>query len=106
MFLELRVRTDGDWTIWQPCGELDMATVRELEPRLLESLRNGPAALEMQQVTFCDSSGLHCLRRANETARRCGVEFEIREPSPNVARVIELTGLAGVLPVRFAGASG
>lgn len=51
--------------------------------------------VEMSGLEFMDSSGLALLA---SVARKVP-EVELRDPSPIVRRLIELTGLAGILNV-------
>src|SRR5262249_10377060 len=86
-------------TLWRAYGELDIATTGRLEQALFESLREGPVELDLSAVTFCDSTAVHCLLRAAELARRTSNVFVIVRSSPEVVRVLELSGLLHVLPV-------
>src|SRR6187200_2664287 len=42
-------------------GELDMATVNHLETALEAVSHNGPVTLDLAQLTFIDSTGLHAI---------------------------------------------
>ena len=48
-------------------------------------------------LEFIDSSGIRVFCRAAQTALEHGVSFRLVEPSPNVARTLEIAGVAGWL---------
>jgi anti-anti-sigma factor len=80
-------------------GELDIAAVPVLEERL-EQLRADHAVvrLDLAQLQFIDSSGLHLLLRCAEHAREDGWAFEInRDVSSAVKRLFELAGVERLL---------
>ncbi len=78
-------------------GELDMGTAPELEARLAAlSEARSPAKLDLSGLTFVDSTGLRVLLGAVRDADRDGWKLEVgRELSPQVRRLVELTGTSG-----------
>jgi anti-sigma B factor antagonist len=91
-------KLDGE-TVVIASGELDLATTGELRSCLTE-LRGGdhPIRLDMTDVEFMDSSGLHTLVRATEDFAADGSRFMI-VPSEPVRRVLELVDLDDRLPI-------
>jgi anti-anti-sigma factor len=80
-------------------GELDIAAVPVLE-ECLGQLRAEHAAvrLDLAQLEFMDSSGLHLLLRCAEHARDDGWAFGIEpDVSPAVKRLFELAGVERLL---------
>ena len=79
-------------------GELDIATVPELEAAFEAALAGGPAELliDLRAVTFIDSTGMALLLRLVERAGALRVQFRI---SPAIARLLEIIGLDGRLPL-------
>jgi anti-anti-sigma factor len=55
--------------------------------------------IDLAALQFLDSSGCHCLVVAAEDARTRGVTFQVTNPSPRVARVLNMTGLDVMLGV-------
>jgi anti-anti-sigma factor len=53
--------------------------------------------LDVCELAFLDSSGLHLLDTANTGAREDGMEFMLIERPPQIQRVFELTGLLDAL---------
>jgi anti-anti-sigma factor len=79
-------------------GELDIATAPELVATLARMrLHRHPVVLDLEGVTFMDSTGLTTLMDAWLDAERDGWEFSVRAASPAVRRVVELAGLEGLL---------
>ena len=74
-------------------GELDLATAPQLREALAGIDAPDGVVLELDELAFIDSSGCHALtsylRGAPDDGRLVFVD-----PSPAVARTLELTGLA------------
>lgn len=69
-------------------GELDMATVRQLDEAIAGIIKPGrPVVIDMAQLTYIDSSGLALLAR---THQQSGERVVISNPSRQVRRVLEL----------------
>ena len=78
-------------------GDLDMDTVGDLSSKL-DDVR-GTIVLDLEGVTFLDSTGLQSLVHAREAARQRGDELILRHPSDAVQRVLELTNMWEVLAI-------
>ena len=82
------VRTgEGDATVWQVVGELDLGSAEVLSTAIVP---NGEVylTLDMSELTFIDSSGLHALERLARSDRM----VVLRGPRENVRRVFEIVG--------------
>jgi anti-anti-sigma factor len=77
-------------------GELDSSNVATLEATIASVAAGHPAQLvfDLSGLRFMDSAGISALIGA--AAKVDAVR--LRQPSPAVTRVIELTGLSSVLP--------
>ncbi|MFF7586343.1 STAS domain-containing protein [Kitasatospora purpeofusca] len=75
-------------------GDLDIETLPPAEQALDEALRTRPQVLvvDLEQVGFCDSSGLNLLLKARLSATAAGAELRLAAASPTVLRLLELTG--------------
>lgn len=84
----------------QLSGDLDMAAVDGAEARLRAALATEPGRLvvDLSAVTFLDSSGIRLLLRADELARKSGVELAITRPPDGVWRLLERFRLDTRLP--------
>lgn len=83
-------------------GELDCATGPTLEDRLedlIENQGNRTLIIDLENLTFVDSSGLSVLVTAFRNLRERGGRLSLRRPSPSTRRVFEVTGLHMVVPI-------
>jgi anti-sigma B factor antagonist len=98
-------RRDGRVVV-APRGELDMATVPQLDQELERHVRGEPGVtlvLDLRALTFMDSSGLHLTARwANESSKD-GFAFEIVPGPPPIQRVFELSKMTAQLPFKEPG---
>ncbi len=78
-------------------GELDMSNASSLEATVASITAEGPERLifDLSGLRFMDSAGIAVLVSATSKVNA----VQLRDPSPVVRRVIELTGLSGVLPI-------
>ncbi len=97
----LRVVTDGRNGITRLAlsGELDMATVDVLTNALLDSERDGASAimLDLRDLTFMDSTGLHAFLQARERSQGNGHSLLFVGASHPVRTVFEIAGMESVL---------
>jgi anti-sigma B factor antagonist len=96
--IEISTRLDPEGArVVSVAGELDSSNVEQLDALMSTLAQNPPQRLifELGGLRFMDSAGIAVLVRA---AGKTGV-VQIRNPSPIVRRVIEVTGLTGVLRI-------
>jgi anti-sigma B factor antagonist len=82
-------------------GEIDVATSPRLH-ELLTGLIEGGAPLvivNMTDVSFIDSTGLGALAGAARDARAAGGDIRLVVTSPQIIKLLELTGLDEVFSV-------
>jgi anti-anti-sigma factor len=81
-------------------GDLDLATVGELRPALDDAIDAGePTALVLTDCTFLDSSALKVIADTSRRAEETGSRFTVARPSPQAARVLELSGLDEIVSI-------
>jgi anti-sigma B factor antagonist len=82
-------------------GELTSTEATDLRSAvdlvLEKSARN--LQLGLAEVVFMDSGGAQALIRVREKASASGVAMQLLGPSPQVHRVLDVTGLAGVFDI-------
>jgi anti-anti-sigma factor len=80
-------------------GELDLASVGELEQRLAGAQAHAPTRLvvDLGRLAFIDSSGLRAIIQADAQARAQGTDLVLRPGGPSIQRVFELTGALDAL---------
>lgn len=84
-------------------GEMDLAVVGELdsEMRRVEATDAARIELDLDQLEFVDASGIRLLLALNRRSRSNGGRLRIRPASsPQVRRVLELTGVEELLPIQ------
>ncbi len=92
--LTITVSDEGPVTRIAVGGELDMSTVPRLRGPLLAGCKDADALrLDLSALTFMDSTGLHLLAEAAETASGSGCALTLTSPSAIVVKMLDLTGL-------------
>ena len=80
-------------------GEVDLDTAPAVRDEVLRHLHDGTTVhLDLGDVTFMDSSGLHVLLATTRQAAEVGADLRLVSVSARVQRLLELTGTDGVLP--------
>ena len=79
-------------------GEFDL-TCRDLAAAVLSQTDGEPrVVLDLSELDFIDSTGIHFVVAAHEQARQRGCDFTIVRGGPAVERVFSLVGLDQALP--------
>src|SRR5260370_14082974 len=93
--LDLSAQIAGGTTIAELTGELDVATAPALREQLLSLVRPGSSRLviDLSRVSFCDASGLAVLVNTARRARLLGGFLRLAAVSPQVGKVLNITGL-------------
>jgi anti-sigma B factor antagonist len=101
LFAARAVRLDGYAVCLEVEGELDLATAPQLEEMLCRELdADHEVILDLSGVTFMDSSGLRAIVTSTRAANSNGARLRISGSLlPQIRRLIEITGLQGVLPM-------
>jgi anti-anti-sigma factor len=73
-------------------GELDVATVPALEDAFASLAGDGPVTLDLSELTFIDSSGLHAIVQFASSLDGEG-PLTLAHPSENVLRLLEIVKL-------------
>jgi anti-anti-sigma factor len=96
---ECRVEPHRDLVHVCPVGELDLATVEEVEARLEELRSRGfdRLVLDLRDTTFIDSTGLRLAVSWHDRARHENFGFALIQGPDAVRRIFELADLSGRL---------
>lgn len=79
-------------------GDCDLAVREELVATLLAAVgRSATVTVDLAEVDFLDSSGVHGLVAAHRAAVERGGRLYVTNPSGSVAAVLDVTGLSGLL---------
>jgi anti-sigma B factor antagonist len=101
MELDLRVQHHDDRAVVYVGGEVDLATCPQLRGVLAQLVDQGVYHLvvDLEQVSFLDSSGVGVLLGVHRRIREHGGSLRLAAPSARVRRVLELIGVTTVLPI-------
>lgn len=83
-------------------GEVDMAVAVEMaaaQQREIDAPGTTGLAVDLQRVTFLDSTGVAALVTGMKAARQGGIGFLVTNPHHMVRTVLEVTGVLGSLNV-------
>lgn len=83
-------------------GEVDLHTAPRLQRELSTLLEDGAKRLivDLTSVEFCDSTGVNVLLEAMRRAWEQNRNLYLVNPQPAVRKVLGITGLDSVLPIR------
>jgi anti-sigma B factor antagonist len=92
----VEVASKGDAAVISVSGELDLASSPALEQEL-ERVANAKTPLvivDLRELEFMDSTGLSVLVKAQQRAAQNDQRFGLVNGSPQVQRLLSLTGVA------------
>ena len=96
---EMAERHEGGATVVALRGELDFGTVGQVQARLAELRDEGaPTVLDLDGLTFMDSTGIRLVLTACEDARQAHWSFRVTRGSERVQRVLEAAQVIDRLP--------
>ena len=97
----MRVTYVGDTTTVTVAGEIDLASSTRINRELDMVFDRVPSPLivrvDLAAVGYMDTSGVAVLLKARRRAQELGSRFTVISTSPAIARLFEITGLAGLL---------
>jgi anti-anti-sigma factor len=94
-------REDGSRTVVRLVGEADVTTQVLAEVLGAEAAKKPRLLLiDVSELAFIDSAALHQIVQAHRKLRADGCRLELVSPSQAVARILQLSALDQVIPVR------
>jgi len=99
--LEVETRpVDNGVTVLAPTGRLDVAGAPALKEAIVELVKNGApkVVIDMEGVSFVDSTGLGSVISALKQIRNNQGEMRLAAPNQQARVVLELTTLDRVFP--------
>lgn len=97
--LTLTTRRESDRAILTVAGDLDLATVPQLREAALAALGSADCrtlVLDLDGLTFLDSTGLGCCIELRNRAEEMDLRFELVRVPPSAARTIAISGLSAL----------
>ncbi len=90
---------EGGGSLVTAAGELDLATVPDLEDTLERADPAGRLVLDLSGLTFLDSSALRLLIATIRRVDEAGGSISLVAPEPGVARVLEIAAIDKMVAV-------
>ena len=101
MDLSLSTRTEGDFTVVEVGGEIDVYTAPKLREQLVELVNAGNYHLivDMERVDFLDSTGLGVLVGGLKRVRAHDGSLRLVCTQERILKIFRITGLTKVFPI-------
>ena len=101
MDLSLTTRTEGDRTVVQVGGEIDVYTAPKLREQLVDLVNAGQYHLivDMENVEFLDSTGLGVLVGGLKRVRAHDGALRLVCTQERILKIFRITGLTKVFPI-------
>src|SRR5919201_749517 len=99
--LTLGVSQEGEALLLRATGELDVASAQTFDEEYRQAIDSDASTvlLDLEGLTFIDSTGLRTLLMAAELSRSKGRHLRIIRASRELRRVVEVSGLENSLPL-------
>lgn len=99
--MEVRVITEGNATVLEIIGRVDTATSAQLEDVVgaYYSKPESNVVFECKGMDYISSSGLRVFLSAHKNIAMKGGSFSIRNLSPQVKSVFDMTGFSRILNI-------
>jgi anti-sigma B factor antagonist len=98
--LAVRVRHEPGHVLVTVAGEVDIATVDQLQEQLVTLAASGrPLIVDLDPVTFIGAAGLGVLAGAASRAAACGASLHVVCARHQVRRLFAITGLDRHIPL-------
>ncbi|HSK25763.1 MAG TPA: STAS domain-containing protein [Jiangellales bacterium] len=101
MDLSLETRPEGDRTVVEVAGEIDVYTAPQLREQLVELVDAGRYHLiiDMERVEFLDSTGLGVLVGGLKRVRAHDGSLRLVCTQERILKIFRITGLTKVFPI-------
>ena len=101
MDLSLATKDEGDITVVEVGGEIDVYTAPKLREQLIELVSNGRYQLvvDMENVDFLDSTGLGVLVGGLKRVRAHDGSLRLVCTQERILKIFRITGLTKVFPI-------
>jgi anti-sigma B factor antagonist len=99
--LTLSTRTEGDRTVLEVGGEIDVYTAPKLREQLVDLVADGKYHLvvDMERVDFLDSTGLGVLVGGLKRVRAHDGSLRLVCTQERILKIFRITGLTKVFPI-------
>jgi anti-anti-sigma factor len=93
------VTDTGDEVTVALAGEVDLGSAGALTQALAPVIDAKPVSviIDLEQLSFLDSSGIRCLVNASKDASAVGSHLVVRHPTPMILRALQICGVDELL---------
>jgi anti-anti-sigma factor len=101
----ITVREDAERVRIAFCGEIDLSSADLVDAAVTDALLSHHPRrvdVDLAEVRFLDSSGIHALLRCRAQAIEAGCQLAVTNPQRMTYQVMELTGVLAALAVTLA----
>jgi anti-sigma B factor antagonist len=101
MDLDLNVHKDGDHSVLEVAGEIDVYTAPKLREQLIELVSDGSyhIVVDLEKVDFLDSTGLGVLVGGLKRVRNHDGTLRLVCTQEKILKIFRITGLTKVFPI-------
>lgn len=101
MDLSLATRTEGEHTVVEVAGEIDVYTAPKLRETFIDLVAQGKyhLVIDMEQVEFLDSTGLGVLVGGLKRVRAHDGALRLVCSQERILKIFRVTGLTKVFPI-------
>src|SRR6266567_417479 len=101
MDLDLKVRKEGNHSVLEVTGEIDVYTAPKLREKLIELVNGGSYHLvvDLEKVDFLDSTGLGVLVGGLKRVRNHDGSLKLVCTQEKILKIFRITGLTKVFPI-------
>lgn len=101
MDLSLSTRAEGERTVVDVAGEIDVYTAPQLREQLVELVDSGryDLVIDMERVEFLDSTGLGVLVGGLKRVRAHDGSLRLVCTQERILKIFRITGLTKVFPI-------
>ena len=94
-------RPEGDWSVIEVKGEVDVYTAPKLREKIVDLVNQGSTQLivDLEGVEFLDSTGLGVLVGGLKRVKSHDGTLALVCTKPKILKVFSITGLSKVLPI-------
>lgn len=94
MSLEIKQSQEKGFSVLQVSGEIDVFSAPDFKASVEKALKQGQTiAIDLQNVTYMDSTGLSVLIFALKRTKSKEGECYLVSPHPNIRKLLKITGL-------------
>lgn len=92
--MKSNLRSENDFDVLELSGEIDLHYSPDLREQILSSLKNGrPLLIDMENVSYIDSSGIASLVEGFQVAKSSKLAYGLLKTSKAALQVLTLTRL-------------